>query len=138
MKVVLDTNVIISGLLWKGNVNEIFKLYLDNKISICSNQSILEEVNKVLQYPRIKKVLDKYEQNPADIFNKFKKITRIYPEITIKNIIKEDPSDDKFIACAISSKSKIIISGDKHLLKLKKFKDIIIFTPTKFLQEINK
>ena len=53
----------------------------------------------------------------------------------LKNPVCEDPDDDKFLACAIAGKSKIIISGDKHLLKVSGYEGIKVLRPRKFFDE---
>jgi hypothetical protein len=57
----------------------------------------------------------------------------VQPKKTIK-VIKEDPDDNKILECGVESKSKIILSYEKHLLKLRKFRDIKIMTPDEFLK----
>jgi len=139
MKVVLDTNVFISAFLWQRNAKEIFNLAKEKKFQICATKEILNEFEKVLKYPKFSKKLKSISKEPSQIINEFLEIVKLYPSRKFKTpIIKEDPTDDKFLICALSSKASFIVSGDKHLLKLKNFQSIPILTPTQFLKQLKK
>jgi len=130
IKVVIDTNVFISS-FFGGIPREIINLWRDGQIIICISQSILEEYIKVLNRLGI----DKHE---------ITKLTKLFAEgynlmfaaTTPKiEIVKDDPDDNKFIECAVELGSKIIISGDKHLLNIGKYIDIKILSPREFMHE---
>ncbi|GAB6163542.1 putative toxin-antitoxin system toxin component, PIN family [Desulfothermus naphthae] len=130
IKVVIDTNVFISS-FFGGIPREIINLWRDGQITICISQSILEEYIKVLNRLGI----DKHE---------ITKLTKLFAEgynlifaaTTPKiEIVKDDPDDNKFIECAVELGSKIIISGDKHLLNIGKYIDIKILSPREFMHE---
>lgn len=137
MRVVLDTNVIISALLWQGTAKEVFKLAKDNKITVCISKEILEEFQKVLHYPKFESCLVKIGKTPTELVNEFLEVVEYYPgeEIHV-SLIPEDPSDNKILACAQAADASFIISGDKHLLQLKKFRNIPILSPKEFLKRI--
>lgn len=139
MKVVLDTNVFISALLWQKSIKEILNLARQKKIQICVSQKILTEFTKVLKYPKFSQRLKSIGKTPSEIINEFLEIIKLYSSIELKTaIIKEDPSDTKFLSCAFSCGASFIISGDKHLLSLKKFRNIPILSPQKFLKILKK
>jgi len=128
-KVVLDTNVLISSLFWKGPSRHIVDLAIAGKIKSVTSPEILEEVETVLYedfpqvpYPRIEEIM-------RDILSYSQLI--IPSEVIVKHL--RDLKDTKIIACAISAKADYIITGDKDLLVLKKYKDILILTPKSFL-----
>ncbi len=134
MKAVLDSNVIISAFLWQKDVKEIFDMARNNKFEICVNQEILNEIRGVLQYRKFNSKLELIGKTPEIIINELLEIVEIYPTKNSNEIIiREDSSDDKFLTCALASKADFIISGDKHLLKLKSFQSIPIITPREFL-----
>lgn len=128
IKAVLDTNVFISALFWKGAPYQIFKKILMGRILNFTSPQILEELKERLLYKfrlppeKMKEFLE------IIIFNS--KI--VYPKKKLK-IVKKDPSDNKIIECALEAKASFIISGDKHLLKVKEYKGIKIISPKKFL-----
>ena len=67
MKVVLDTNVLVSALLWQGPVQEIFALARAGRLTICTNQELLDEFERVLGYPKFERYLTKIGKTPAQV-----------------------------------------------------------------------
>jgi len=139
IKIVIDTNVFISGFLWKGNPAEIFDLARRGEIKICVSEEIIEELARVLGYPKFRSRLRSIEKTSEQIIEEFLEIVKLYPSEKLPQpVIIEDPPDDKFLACAVSCQALFIVSGDKHLLQLKEFQDILIVSPKEFLNIIKK
>jgi uncharacterized protein len=137
MKVVLDTNVVISaGISSDGNPAKIFELFLLEKIINYTTYEIIREIENVMQREKITKILS--VDGRKFVLENFKQFSiLIKPTISI-NKVEEDPDDDKFLECAISANIDYIISGDEHLLKLKEFRGIYILNPTEFLEKFFK
>jgi len=94
------------------------------------------KTSKVLQYPQVAEILRKIGMREKDVLiilaNNSKKV-----ETKLKlHVINEDPEDNKILECALAARADIIISGDKHLLNLGKFKKTRILTPTEFFDSI--
>ncbi|MDD5731440.1 MAG: putative toxin-antitoxin system toxin component, PIN family [Patescibacteria group bacterium] len=140
MKVVLDTNVIMSGLLWKGNAKVLFDLIEKGGIEICLTPKILDEIKRVLEYPKIKNQLEKAKIDLNDVVFLLMQFSELYQDIDIDmvNVVSDDPTDNVFLNCALASGSKYIISGDKHLLKIKGFQNIEILTINDFLKKLQR
>lgn len=130
MKIVLDTNVFISGIFFSGPPTQILRAWKNKRLQIILSQDILIEYQRVaesltLQYPSI------------DILPIIELVTVHGQFVDTKNVditVCEDPDDNKFIECAIASDTKIIVSGDKHLLKIKGFKGIKVHKPREFVE----
>lgn len=133
-KVVLDTNVWLSAFGWKGSPRKILKLAIQDKISLIISPSIFNEFSKALDYPKFKFS----RQRKARLKRFVLSIALLVIPKNKVNIIKEDPSDNMFLECAYESKASFIITGDSHLLKLKKFKNTRIVTPAEFLKYYKK
>ena len=130
LKVVIDTNVFISS-FFGGIPREIIDYWKKGEITLCLSQEIIEEYIEVLNRLGLK---DKNEiQNLTKLFAEgYNSIfTAKTPDI---EVIEDDPDDNKFIECAVALDSKIIISGDNHLKNLKKYVDIEIMSPKKFME----
>mgnify|MGYP001558859559 CR=1 FL=1 len=138
MKIVLDTNVVISGLLWKGSAKVLFDFIEKNKITICLTPKILHEIKKVLEYPRIKKQIRKVGVDTNEALFFLLQYSEIYQDIDIFHVVADDPSDDMFVNCAVACGSRYIISGDQHLLKIREFQKIKILTIKDFLKKKNR
>lgn len=128
IKVVLDTNILISSIFWKGPSRQIVDLAITHKIKSITSPEILEEVEAVL-----------YEDFPQVPYEKIGDILRdilshselIIPnEVTVKRL--RDLKDAKIVACGISAKADYIVTGDKDLIVLKKYKGIQIVSPKAF------
>lgn len=135
IKVVLDTNLFVSAILTStGNPAKIFNLVKEGKIILISSFSILEEINKVLLYPHIKKL---HGFSQKEVEKQVKKLARI-ATFTAGNlkieVIKDDPTDDKYLECALEGGADFIISGDRHLKDLKIFKGVRIISPAEFIE----
>lgn len=134
IRVVFDTNILVSGLLYKGKPKKLIDLALDGKIELVTSVDIINEFRLVIARDKFK--LTKEEQ---ETFLGF--IIRLTSIITIKSgfkVIQEDPDDDKIVRTAYDSKASYIVSGDHHLLKMKEFSGIRIVTANKMLEILNK
>lgn len=138
MKVVLDNNVFISGIFWQGLPHQIIELAEEKKIEIFSSQEILDELFGVLQKEKFEYLFQEGKTTRQEVFQKILDLVQICkPKVEIQ-VIKDDPSDNIFLACALASRADFIISGDSHLLKLKSFQGIPIITAQQFLKQFKK
>lgn len=131
-KVVIDTNVFVSGIFFSGPPYRIIKAWQDNRIQIAVTEEIIEEYIRVIDTLSIK--LESVELEY--ILELLLIDAELVPSYSFKEPVCRDPDDDKFIACAVASKSKYIISGDKHLLSVGEFLNTHIVTPRYFLDNI--
>jgi len=132
MKIVFDTNVLISSSLWYNSVaHKLLIILIKRDVEIFTTIEILNEYVKVL-----KRDFKFSEEETKDIINKVINFLRIVDPIEKLNIVKDDPEDNKILECAEFSNSDFILTYDNHLLKLKKFKDIKIITPDELLEKI--
>ena len=132
-RVVIDTNVIVSALLFGGTPGKLIPLWKDGLIKPLVSREIIDEYIAVLAYP-------KFELTETEIQYLFYQQLLPFFEVVKtesgKVLIPSDPSDDKFIRCAIAGKADIIISGDAHLLALKANHHIRFLNPSQFLEII--
>ena len=131
MKVVIDTNVFISGVYFSGAPYLVLRAWRDEKIQVVLSLEIMAEYRRVGEiltqdHPGIDltKMLDFLFQNAV-----------IYDAPLLPEQVSEDPDDEKFLACALASGSKLIVSGDKHLLKVSGYQEIEVLKPREFLDK---
>lgn len=132
-RVVLDTNVLVSALLFTGPSNRLVKLWQSGSIEIVASAEIMREYTRVLAYPKFG--LDEREITALlheDILP-FVTVVRVGK---VLSVVKEDPPDDHFLACAVAGKVDAIISGDHHLARLGKHEGIPILNVRSFLGSI--
>ncbi len=133
--VVIDTNVWISGIILGGTASEVLQHIQEKEWKIYISPKIIEEIDRVLGYKKIDKILIKVRKTKFEVLNRIISMcTLVRPNVRIE-IIKKDPSDNIFLECAKKCKASCIISGDRHLLALKIFEGIEILSPSKFLQK---
>ncbi len=138
MKITVDTNILVSATFWTGASDRILEKAEKKEIEIVLSQEIMKEYIKVLNY---KEIQDKIKDKNLEMNRTVEKITAISKFVEPKEklqVVKDDPSDDKFIECAKTGNVNYIVSNDKHLLKLKEFEGIKIITPEEFLKKIEK
>jgi probable toxin-antitoxin system toxin component, PIN family len=129
LRVVVDTNVYISAIFWGGNPRHIIDLGRDGKIQTFTSENIEQEISD--------KLMTKFGLNSDDAgrvmadFSTFTKPIKVSRRI---HVVKDDSDDDKFIECAVECGAEFIISGDKHLLKMKRYKGIDIMNAATFLK----
>ena len=137
MRVVVDTNVAVSGLLWPGPPNQILKWARDSILEIVACEQTTDELRRVLRYKRFAQRLSTLETNAAEVFAYFVNLVFFVPipELIPKEIV-EDPFDNFFLALASHNNARLIISGDRHLLDLLEYEHIQIVTPSEACQVI--
>lgn len=132
VKVVVDTNVFVSGIFFSGPPAKILTAWHSGCIKLAVTEEIIEEYRRVLESLAMK-------LSPVDTGAVLETVlieAELVQTYVLKEPVCEDPDDDKFLACAVASKSKYIISGDKHLLKIGCFSNINIVTPRFFLDNM--
>jgi putative PIN family toxin of toxin-antitoxin system len=128
-KVVIDTNVFVSGIFFSGPPYRILNAWQDGQLRIAVSEEIIEEYKRVIET-----LSGKFKHIDLEPIMELLLIdAEIVPSYSFEEPVCEDADDDKFLACAIASKSKYIISGDKHLLKIGTFLDTAIVTPRHFV-----
>jgi len=129
MKIVLDTNVLISGIFFSGPPYQILKAWQEGKIQIAVSKDILIEYHRVAEELSAK--------FPNVEISQILELLTIHSEMVntqgLEVSVCEDPDDNMFISCALGSKSRIIVSGDKHLLKISGYQKIEVLKPRVFL-----
>lgn len=130
---VIDTNVFVSSLLNPaGTPGKIIDLWKAGRITLCLSREILDEYLEVIARFGIS-----HDPAVADLLKVFEgRCNQMYVARTAALfVIKDDPKDNRFIECAVAAGAHFIISGDRHLLKLKQFQEIKIMTPAAFIRE---
>ena len=125
-KVVLDTNVLISPIVFGGKPRDVFNRILKDRIKLATSKDILDEMEGVLsgkkfQYPK---------QIIYSIGNALEDLAEFVTLQKTVKTIKNDPNENRILECALESEAHLIISGDRHLLDLKEYNHIQIVTPS--------
>ena len=142
MKVVVDTNVAVAGLLWAGPPNRILQWARDGVLEIIGCPETTDELRSVLQYAKFYQRIHTLATTPNQVYAYFVNLISFVPTPeAIPQVITEDRFDNYFLALALENKAHLIISGDKHLLDLKEYNNIQIVTPSEaatLIDELSK
>jgi len=134
-KVVLDTNVYISSALIAGSIPEqIFEAWNKGLFELIVSKRILEEIQQVFAYPKIRNRCPKSDDEINDFFHQVEESAITTPGFLNLAVVAGDPTDDKFVIAAVEGKADYIVSGDQHLLELGFYENIRIVKPKEFLE----
>ena len=123
-------------MIWGGLPAQIIEAAEGNKISVVVSEEIVEEINRTLQYHRLREV---YETAGVNLQQLTTLVLRIGKLVQVKSnvkVITDDASDNKIIDCALASGADFIVSGDKHLLTVKKYGSLRILSVSEFIKII--
>lgn len=132
IRVVLDTNIFISGIFWDGNYcSQIIEDWRNGKIILISSIEIIQELIETLRDFKIK--------IPEEIIQEWRRMiienSAMVTPIEKINIVKDDPKDNKFFEAAVTGNAKYIVSQDKkHILNIPEFRGIKTIHPEKFVK----
>ena len=131
MKIVCDTNVLVSGILFGGHSRQILNWSSRGKLTNFISEEILNEVKEVLLRPKFKLT----HQQVNSVIALFRDTFEIvYPAIH-HNVIQSDPDDDLILDAAMEAQVEVIVSGDKHLRSLELWRGIRMLSPAEFVME---
>lgn len=133
MRIVPDTNVLVSAIFWEGNQSKIIELVEMGKLTLITSLPILDELKKVLSYPKF--ALDEEKVNEQVEYYFF--LAELVSPTQKVDLIQNHPSHNKFLECALEGEVEYIVSGDQHLLNLKEFKGIKIVNGEELLEILN-
>ncbi len=130
MRVVLDTNIFVSGMFWPGNPCKILSAWRQGKFELVVSTATLAELKRVLTDFKIK-LLDNLL---SDWFRAIIENAILVEPPESLNVITEDESDNRFVECAVAAHADYIVSGDNHLLSLKNYNETKILSPKEFVE----
>jgi putative PIN family toxin of toxin-antitoxin system len=138
MRAVIDTNVIVSSFLSPQSIaSRILDLWKENAFELLVSEAIIEEYQRVLAYPKFRITPDEI----ARFVKRLRKNTHLIPPQEPLTVIKADPSDNKFIECAVYGEADTLVSADKDVLNLGRYRHkktgwlVTVMSPHEFVEE---
>lgn len=131
MRIVVDTNVLVSGLMFGGTPARVLSAWTDGVVMLVVSPAILEE------YRRVGLELAKGRIDLQETLEMLLTLIAVHATVidapALSERVSDDPDDDKFLAAAAASGAKLIVSGDKHLLRASGWSDIEVLKPRAFV-----
>jgi uncharacterized protein len=133
LRAVLDTNVIVSGvILTTGAPGEILTAWRDRRFELVVGRTILSEVGRVLHLPKIARRYSVDPQHVQDLLNLLSVRAVVAAERRMVSTTLRDPKDNPTLACAVAGHADFIVTGDRDLLVLRRFREIPVISPVTF------
>jgi uncharacterized protein len=118
VRLVLDTNIWVSGLLWRGLPWKLLQLAETRQVELCVAPSMLAELSEVLTYERFRPRLEQLNLTPAELVAYAVSLVSVFEVPEGQPIVVADPDDDVFLRCAEIAGAACVVSGDQHLLDM--------------------
>lgn len=135
IRVVLDTNILVSIALPGSRLLPLVSAWKDGRCRLLISEEIFDEYLRVLTYPKFNLSVEGIRRLLEHELRPYAELVRVTSRV---HVITADPDDNKFLACALDGHADAIVSGDRHLLTLKHFKGISILTGRQLLNWLAK
>lgn len=138
MRLVLDTNVVMSGLLWRGKPYQLLQAIRRQhpRLQLYSSPVLLDELTEVISRPAFAKQLGLIGKSAHEVLADYLEVIELVEPIEVPRIVR-DPDDDHVLACALTAQADLIVSGDKDLLDLHEHQGIPIITAADALPRVD-
>lgn len=135
MRIVTDTNVVVSGLLWLGNPGRLLEAAAYGRVTLYTSPVLVAELRSTLNYARLAKYVQRSGLTLDELLTRYLNVAIVVEPETVPQIVR-DPDDDHVLACALAAQADLIATGDADLLDLKTHQSISIITPAEALRLI--
>lgn len=133
MRVVLDTNTLISALLFSGTASRLVPLWQSGEITPLLSKAMLQEYLRALTYPKFRLSDQAIRGLIEEEVLPFVKTIEVRKRLTV---VRRDPDDNKFLECAVTGGAQYLVTGDRDLLELGSYRGISIVTAGEFLNRM--
>lgn len=133
MKVVADTNIIVSGLFWRGSPRQVLDAARSGMVDLYTSPTLLAELEDVLGRPSFSSRMPQADATLHDLLMGIAALATIVHPLPIGPVLLSDPDDDAVLACAATVRADAIVSGDSHLLALREYQGIPVINAAELL-----
>ena len=136
MRAVIDTNVLVAALLWRGAPHALLEHVRTGTVAMVSSPALLAELADVLGRAKFDSILDQTHTSRERSLSQLRQLAEVVEPPPLPQPVCRDPDDDQVLALAIAAKAELIVSGDKDLLSLGHFESVPILAPAQALDLI--
>jgi uncharacterized protein len=134
VKLVTDTNIVVSGLLWLGNPGRLLEAAATGKATIYTSPVLVAELSTTLAYQKLAQRVQRSGLTHRELLQRYLNVAILVQPLAVPRVVPDDPDDDQVLACAFAAQVDVIVSGDRHLLDLKTHQNIPILSPAETLR----
>lgn len=138
MRLVLDTNIVASGLLWNGTPAQLIEAAQADEIEVFTSRALLAELTRILRRAKFAKAIAASGLSLDDLVLGYAELAQFVHPAPIIPVVLRDPDDDRVLACALAAQADLIVSGDADLLNLKAYQGVPIVTAAEAMQVISR
>ena len=136
MRVVLDTNIVASALLWGGTPERLIEAAGDGHLELVTSEALLAELAGILGRAKFAAKLRQKNLSAAEIVARYREIAETVEDAPIDEAALRDPDDAAVLACALAARAEAIVSGDDDLHALGTYQGIPVLTPAECLRRL--
>ena len=135
MKVVLDTNVLVSAFISRKSIPaQVLSLFQEDGYTLLLSEAVLSELQRILHYPHLRQLYTYRDEQVAAFVRGIQVIALWIEPTETLSVVTEDETDNRFLELAVAGGARDVVTGDKkHLLKVRRYQAIDIVSPTEFL-----
>ncbi len=133
MRIVADTNTVVSGLLWSGPPQQLINAAREKRITLYSSLALAAEFAEVIGREQFARRIRAAKLSAAELVADYARLANLVVPADINPAVADDPDDDQILACALAANVDAIVSGDKRLRNLKTYQGIRIISATEVL-----
>lgn len=138
LRLVLDTNIVIAGLLWSGPPRQLLEAAVPGKVELISSAVLLDELAHALSYPRFAARIDAFGTSIAALVAQYTALVSLVAPASVPRVVTNDADDDHVIAAAVAARAELIVTGDrKHLLPIGGHQGIAIVTAREVVDRLD-
>lgn len=129
LRLVLDTNIVVAGLLWSGPPRRLLEAAIAGDVELYSSPVLLDELAHTLGHPKFAARIDSFGTSITALVEQYTALVSLVAPVSVPRIVANDADDDHVIAAAVAARAKLIVTGDrKHLLPIGSHQGIAIVT----------
>lgn len=136
MKLVLDTNTVVSGFLWRKAPRLIIDAATEGRIQLVTSSALIDELAKVIARRKFSRKIAEQGVPAAALLERYAKLAELITPAQIRRTVPQDADDDHVLACALAARADWIVSGDAHLLNLKHYQGMRIINAAEALRSL--
>lgn len=134
LRVVLDTNVWVSAMIWGGSPASIVRAAEDGRVLMMVSEEIIQEISRTLAYPRLREMYEGVGVRREELVAAVLRVGKLVKVTARLKVVREDFADNMFLECALDGDADCVVSGDDHLLSVRRYKRIRILSVKQFLK----